>query len=119
MSDRQMRTGLVHARMGTTDVEFFQAIDATGGWPVGFKYCGFEHTDERDAGFTNSSHNTGYWTVVANADDYYLWKLSPGAIQRIADAAIEATRYIRVDAAKLWIKNSSGHRAEVSKVVQP
>lgn len=88
MSKILMREGLAHSNFTLKDSEFFEMIDATGGWPVGYRYVGFEHTDERDAGFCNSPRNTGWWTVVADSDDYYMWKLSAAALQRIADAVV-------------------------------
>jgi hypothetical protein len=111
MSDRKMVDGLRHERAGLEDAEFFAHIDANGGWPLGYRYVGFEHTDSRKAGFTNSPHNSGWWTVVASADDYHLWKLSPEALQRIVDAAVTAIRLPRLDASKLHIKNSRGWRS--------
>lgn len=115
MTERKMQPGLVHEFAGVKDGSFFALIDTTGGWPVGFKYVGFEHTDSRAAGFTNSPRGNGWWTVVASADDYYLWKLSPEAMQRIVDAAAEFSARIvrnhRADAAKLDIRNSRGYVA--------
>ena len=86
---RKMQAGLVHAYAGIGNEKFFTLIDETGGWPLGYAYVGFEHTDERAAGFCNSPGNDGWWTVVATADDYYMWKLSPEAIGRIAQAALD------------------------------
>lgn len=111
---RLMREGLAHKNMGTKDEEFFALIDITGGWPLGYKYVGFEHTESRKAGFCNSSQNTGWWTVLANADDYYMWKLSPEAMQRIVDSAIAAARLSSIDAQRLFIKNSRGYRASLT-----
>lgn len=85
MSARLMREGLAHTRPGMKDNDFFLAIDATGGWPPGYQFVGFEHTDERAAGFSNDHRNTGWWTTLYSADDYYLWKLSPEAIARFAE----------------------------------
>lgn len=107
-----MRKGLRHTRPGLTDTQFFQMIDDTGGWPVGFAFVGFEHTDDRDAGFCNSSTNSGWWTVVASADDYYLWKLSPKAAQQFADDAVAAflaaVHRTRPDVTKFSFKTSRG-----------
>jgi len=112
MTDQRMaREGLVHKCSTTTDHDFFELIDKTGGWPVGYKYVGFEHTTQRKAGFCNSPQNTGWWTVIANADDYFLWKLSPAALQRITDAVVSSIRPSRVDASKLYIKNWHGSNA--------
>lgn len=115
MSERKMIPGLCHEHMGLKDAEFFAHIDANGGWPLGYRYVGFVHSDDREAGFCNSPRNTGWWTVIASADDYYLWKLSPEALQRIVDAAVAAIRLPRVDAQKLCIKNSNGYIAAIAK----
>lgn len=106
MTNRLMREGLAHKHAGMKDEDFFAMIDATGGWPVGYRFVGFEHTDERKAGFTNAPHNSGWWTVVADADDYYLWKLSPECLQRVVDAVRASIRIPVVDALKLSIRNS-------------
>lgn len=112
MSGRRMIEGLRHEWKSSGDEgAFFIRIDELGGWPVGYAFAGFEHTDERAAGFTNSHMNDGWWTVVASADDYYLWKLSPAALQRVVGAAIESVRIAHPLAGRLWIKNSRGYRA--------
>lgn len=114
MADRLMVPGLRHEYSSVKDHDFFTAIDACGGWPLGYQYVGFEHTDSRAAGFCNSRQNTGWWTVVANADDYYLWKLSPEALQRVVDAAVAAIQLPRPAAHKLHIKNSMGWQATLA-----
>lgn len=88
MTARHMVPGLHYI---ASDSELFKLIDKHGGWPVGYQFVGFSHTEGREAGFCNSSHNDGWWTVVASADDYYFWKLSPEAIQRIVDAVHRAS----------------------------
>ena len=103
MSDRKMVPGLNH-RWGSRGHAFFKMIDECGGWPLGYQYAGFEHTDARLAGFCNSPHNDGWWTVVASADDYYLWKLSPKALQKIVDVAISNARITAVNAQSLSIE---------------
>jgi len=113
-----MREGLAHANACLKDDEFFKLIDATGGWPAGYEYVGFEHTSERAAGFTNLNQNTGWWTTLNSQDDYYLWKLSPKALQRIVDAAISAARITSVSAATLHIKNSRGYKAELAALTE-
>lgn len=110
-----MRGGLNHKSMFTTDGEFFALVDATGGWPSGYRYVGFEHTESRKAGFCNSAQNTGWWTIIADVDDYYMWKLSPQALQRIANAVVSSIRLPAVSAGNLWIKNSRGHKATIAK----
>lgn len=90
------------------EAQLFKRVDETGGWPVGYQYIGFEHTDERRAGFCNSPINTGMWTVVASADDYYLSKLSPAAIQRFADAVRNSLRITEVDIERLRVNNARG-----------
>ena len=113
---RKMVEGLTHKfAWAGDDAKFFQSIDEHGGWPAGYQFVGFEHTDERAAGFCNSRQNTGWWTVIADADDYYLWKLSPAALQRVVDAAIAAARITQPAAATLWIRDSFGNRATVQK----
>lgn len=115
MKEHLMRgEGLAHKYPGYKDAELFAAIDATGGWPLGYQFIGFEHSDSREAGFCNSPHNSGWWAVVASADDYYMWKLSPEALQRITDAVVSAIRLPSIHAESLWIKNYRGHRAEVA-----
>jgi hypothetical protein len=118
VKQRHMVAGLVHKYAGLKDEEFFSAIDSCGGWPLGYRYVGFEHTDSREAGFTNSHINTGWWTVVADADDYHLWKLSPRALQRITDAVVCAIRLPNVDAQKLFIRNRRGYRAAIAATGQ-
>jgi hypothetical protein len=112
MSARKMVPGLAHKwAWSSDDTKFFAEIDRLGGWPAGFSHVGFSHTDEREAGFCNSPRNDGWWTVLASADDYYLWKLSPAAVQRIVDATLAAARITRVDAQSIRIMNSQGSRA--------
>lgn len=114
MSNRKMIEGLRHVYC-VDDAEFFTAIDAAGGWPVGFRFVGFEHTQTRAAGFTNSPHNDGMWTVLASADDYYLWKLSSVGLQRIADAVRESLTLPPVNVSRLPIRNWRGFRAAYNK----
>lgn len=110
-----MIPGLRHEYASVSDDKFFTSIDVNGGWPVGFKFVGFEHTTERAAGFCNSPQNDGWWTVVASADDYYLWKLSPARLQEIANAVRSSICLSNVDASKLHIRNFMGFRAELAK----
>jgi len=73
------RKELIHTNPGMKQDDFLQAVDATGGWPNGFKFVSFYHAAEyegRICRFSNSGINTGWWTVVCTADDYYWWKLS-------------------------------------------
>lgn len=73
------RKELVHTHPGMPDEDFMRAIDATGGWPVGWRYVQFYHAEgyeDRVCMFNNSGRNTGWWTTVCTADDYYWWKLS-------------------------------------------
>lgn len=122
MSKRLMREGLSHTRPGMKGADLFQMVDSTGGWPVGYQYLGFEHTDERKAGFCNSPQNAGWWTVVASADDYYTFKLSEDGLRRISNAAVEsyisATSQLRPIAAKLQIKSSRGYSMDLSHLAQ-
>lgn len=73
------RDDLVHTHPGMKVEDFMAAIDKTGGWPVGYKCVQFYHAVEysgRTCKFTNNDVNTGWWTTVCRADDYYWWKLS-------------------------------------------
>jgi hypothetical protein len=88
-ASRKMVPGLAHLYPGLDLGAFFAMVDESGGWPVGYGFVGFRHSDEREAGFCNSALNDGWWTVVASADDYYLWKLSPRALQRVVDAVVK------------------------------
>lgn len=112
MTSRQIQNGLRHT-WGMKDEAFFAMIDATGGWPAGFRYVGFEHTDERNAGFCNSPHNDGWWTVLFDADDYYLWKLSPDALQRIIGDVVARLRQSIPEpaASTVWFRSSGRSRA--------
>jgi hypothetical protein len=75
------------------DYSFFARIDETGGWPVGYDYVGFEHSDARRAGFTKAPVSHGWWTTLSHADDYYLWKVSPAGKRRFAEAIVHKVRY--------------------------
>ena len=114
-----MPNGLSHKHMGFSDAAFFELIDKCGGWPIGYKYVGFEHTDARKAGFSNSPFNTGYWTTLFNVDDYYMWKLSPAAMNRIAMAiknrVAQTIQNDGFNLAKVSITNSRGHTATLSE----
>jgi hypothetical protein len=59
--------------------DFMAAIDATGGWPIGYKYVQFYHAADwsgRVCIFNNLGQNTEWWTTVCTSDDYYWFKLS-------------------------------------------
>lgn len=115
MSARKMIPGLNYTwGFCGKKAEWFAEIDKHGGWPLGLKYCGFVHTDEREAGFCESPHNDGWWTVIAKADEYYLWKLSPEAVQRIVDAAISASRIQTPEARHLDIRIYGRDRAPLA-----
>ena len=88
------RKELVHKHPGMKDADFMMLIDATGGWPVGYKYVQFYHSAEyagRTCVFTNIGANTGYYTTVCSADDYYWWKLSD---EKKKDVVKEAKRQL-------------------------
>jgi hypothetical protein len=79
MSDELDRKELVHP-WGAPEEKFMALIDATGGWPHGYRYVSFFHDGpcgNRWCKFTNTELRTGWWTTVASSDDYYWWKLSP------------------------------------------
>lgn len=100
-----MREGLVHKYAGMKDEDFFRLIDETGGWPVGYEWVGFAHSDRREAGFTHSPIHHGWWTTLNHADDYYLWKISAKGLQRIADSVHSAMRVTRPDAAHITFRD--------------
>lgn len=81
---------LFHGRPGENEVEFFKRIDSLGGWPAGMRYVSFEHTDARLCQFGNEYMNTGWWTTIFEADDFYRWKLSPKMIFKIQAEALRA-----------------------------
>jgi hypothetical protein len=83
-----MVEGLVHKGIFTTSEQFFEAIDKAGGWPLGYRYVGFEHTEDRRAGFSNIPICHGYWTTLYNSDDYYFWKLSDEAKRKIIERIV-------------------------------
>ena len=114
---RLMREGLSYKRACSSDEDLLKQIDATGGWPVGYEFIGFEHTDERAAGFCATSQNNGWWTVVLSADDYYMWKLSPAALARIAEAAIKRCASVAASTSPkdLRVKNWRGYEAALTK----
>lgn len=114
---RLMRDGLRHNYPGFPASSFFAAIDATGGWPLGYAYVGFAHTDGREAGFCNSLLNDGWWTILASADDYYLWKLSPEALKRITDTAVDhflGGLRVNTDPSKMWFKSYRGGKSAIA-----
>lgn len=66
--------------------DFFKRVDECGGWPVGIQYVSFSHQVEingRQCIFSNDYRRDGWWTTIAEADDYYRWKLSPDAMNKI------------------------------------
>ena len=78
MSDL-FRKELIHTSPWMKIEDFMLAIDNTGGWPIGYKCVQFYHAvdyNRRICKFTNTDINTGWWTTVCRADDYYWWKLS-------------------------------------------
>ncbi len=108
------RPGFRHSNAGMSDSKFFAHIDETGGWPVGYSFVGFEHSTSRDAGFTNENINTGWWTTIASADDYYLWKLSPDALRRIAEAVRDTLTISQPNLAKLAVRGGITRLAATS-----
>jgi hypothetical protein len=72
---------------------FFQRIDACGGWPALANQVVMRHTlqSKRLCYFSEAKHEIrDEWnTTIARADDYYLWKLSSAARQKILESARE------------------------------
>lgn len=75
---------LYHTHCESKD-SFFRRIDDCGGWPVDKKYIQFYHdiSSNRPCKFANEYVRDEWWTTVADSDEYYQWKLSPEAIERI------------------------------------
>jgi hypothetical protein len=83
MTQELIRTTLIHGLKlsgdPTKDIDFLKQIDATGGWPIGYKFVSFFHADppdDRFCKFGNTYLRLPFWTTVLSADDYYWWKLS-------------------------------------------
>lgn len=77
--DELVRKELVHTYPGMKKEDFLAAIDATGGWPIGYTHVSFYHAADysgRYCKFTDHDLHTGWWTTVCTADDYYWWKIS-------------------------------------------
>jgi hypothetical protein len=87
MSKRVGVAGFRHRSSSMSDGEFFRHIDECGGWRHGYEFVGFSHTEGRQAGFCNSPKSDEFWTVLASVDDYYIWKLSPEALQHLTECS--------------------------------
>lgn len=92
MNEEKHRPELIHSwhKHCSNQNLFFEEIDKTGGWPVGYKYVLFYHgmKDEgRVCKFDNSGYNTEWWTKVCNSDDYYWWKLSDSKKKELINKA--------------------------------
>ncbi len=87
MSDDTIKSipAKLYHEMRDSDDVFFSRIDAYGGWPVGKKYVMFYHAGERirPCEFGDNYVRNGWWTTTHSADDYYLWKLSAGAKEKL------------------------------------
>ncbi len=89
MSNRIYREGLDYPLMAGVEAnKLFEKVDATGGWPVEATQIGFDHTESRLAAFTAGEYNSGWFTIVATADDYYWWKLSDKMKEGVRKAVI-------------------------------
>lgn len=84
--EKEVEHTRLHHRRNDTDSEFFRRIEQYGGWPLedDQQYVGFEHTDERRAGFTDKPYSTGMWTTIYHRDDYLWWKISDRRKDKIA-----------------------------------
>ena len=85
-----VRRELIHTNFLLKDEAFFELIDASGGWPVGYRYVSLYHDgpcgENRYCKFTNVRLNTEWWSTICSSDDYYYWKLSSEKIRAIAVA---------------------------------
>lgn len=85
-----VRKELVHLCSRLPIEDFFELIDQSGGWPVGWKYVSFFHDGpigNRYCKFTNHELRTGWWTTICSSDDYYYWKLSDDKKQLLINQA--------------------------------
>ncbi|MDE3021640.1 MAG: hypothetical protein KGI54_07245 [Pseudomonadota bacterium] len=100
MSDRKMLPGLSHKWWTSGTPDLFEDIAKNGGWDENYKYVGFVHSTGREAGFCNSPHNDGWWTVVGSRDEYYLSRVSQEALNKYAEkicyALMGKVRYTKV-----------------------
>ncbi|MBV6512548.1 MAG: hypothetical protein FMNOHCHN_02056 [Ignavibacteriaceae bacterium] len=81
MNEEKHRPELIHSwhKHCSNQNLFFEEIDKTGGWPVGFKFVSFYHGDkdeERVCKFGNLYLREPWWTTICDSDEYYFWKLS-------------------------------------------
>jgi hypothetical protein len=75
---------------------FLKRIDECGGWPYNAKSVVMKHCCERERPcyFSLAENVRDEWnTSICSADDYYIWKLSDSAKQKIRDE--ERKRIIR------------------------
>ena len=84
-----MREDVLQHKWCEPNEDFFKRIDKFGGWPCYKKYVQFYHGDNRDCIFSDEYVRNEWWTTVASSDDYYRWKLSPEAINKIKSEAKE------------------------------
>lgn len=64
-------------------------IDLCGGWPTEAKALLFYHDDKRECVFCEEIKNTGFWTTVLTADEYYWEKISTFTKEKIKNTCIE------------------------------
>jgi len=63
----------------------YDDIEKIGGWPMEYKYAGFNHSERREVGFTNNPEGNGWWTVVGNKDDYHLSRVSQERLDKYTE----------------------------------
>jgi hypothetical protein len=95
MSDEIERCELTHKYPGYPLGSFLLDIDNTGGWPIGFKYVSFHHSNKRSCMFGNVPLRTEWWTTICSADDYYWWKISEAKKKLIAHD-VERSFWMRI-----------------------
>ncbi len=84
-----MNENILYHTSGDSLDTFFSRVDKFGGWPLAANFVGFHHSDERECSFVKENISNGWFTVMYDKDDYYIWKLSIRAKENIRNHAIK------------------------------
>ena len=82
---------------GETESVFFERIEKLGGWPANAKSVVYRHTGERERPcyFSTLDNVRDDWnTSIYTSDDYYLWKLSDKAKDRLREQGRQEIRCV-------------------------
>jgi hypothetical protein len=71
---------------------FFKRIDECGGWELNKPYVAFCHSDERECVFLDYEIRTGWWTTICHSDEYYTWKLTENAKNKLRAEGAERVK---------------------------